>query len=66
MSADYRVAGVSCGPHPDYQAMCVVTLARGFVELQTAKAAPTPQTNTAKPSNKPKSTGAKPTKVPAH
>lgn len=66
MSADYRVAGVSCGPHPEFQTMCVLTLAGGFVDVQTAKAAPTPQTNTAKPSNKTKTTGAKSTKVPAY
>ena len=32
MSNNYRVAGVSCGPHPEYGSMCVVTLAGGFIE----------------------------------
>ena len=32
MSENYRVAGVSCGPHPEFGAMCVLTLAGGFVE----------------------------------
>jgi uncharacterized protein YkwD len=32
MSQNYRVAGVSCGPHPEYKTMCVLTLAGGFVD----------------------------------
>jgi len=46
MSQDYRVAGVSCGPHPEYGAMCVLTLASAFSDSSTA---PT-QRNAAKPS----------------
>src|SRR5512141_1885596 len=30
MSAGYNVAGLSCGPHPEYGTMCVLTLAGGF------------------------------------
>jgi len=30
MSSNYKVAGISCGPHPEYGAMCVLTLAGGF------------------------------------
>lgn len=56
MSADYGVAGVSCGPHPDFQLMCVLTLAGGFVDLQPAKTATVPKTNTATSSNKSKTT----------
>jgi len=37
MSENYRVAGVSCGTHPQFGAMCVLTLAGGFIELQPAK-----------------------------
>ena len=37
MSENYRVAGVSCGPHPQFGAMCALTLAGGFSELQPAK-----------------------------
>jgi uncharacterized protein YkwD len=37
MSENYRVAGVSCGAHPQFGAMCVLTLAGGFNELQPAK-----------------------------
>jgi uncharacterized protein YkwD len=32
MSQDYKVAGVSCGPHPEYGAMCVLALAGGFTD----------------------------------
>jgi len=39
MSQDYKVAGVSCGPHPEYGAMCVLTLAGGFTDT-AAKARP--------------------------
>lgn len=43
MSANYRVAGMSCGPHPEFQIMCVLTLAGGFVE--PVKTTTTTQTN---------------------
>ncbi len=56
ISADYRVAGVSCGPHPEFQSMCVITLAGGFVDLQPVKTATVPKTNTATSSNKSKTT----------
>lgn len=36
LSSDYRVAGVSCGSHPQYSAMCVLTLAGGFVDVPAA------------------------------
>lgn len=52
MSSDYNVAGVCCGPHPQFQTMCVMTLAGGFVELQSAKAVTSPQTKTPTSSNK--------------
>jgi uncharacterized protein YkwD len=38
MSQDYKVAGISCGPHPEYGAMCVLTLAGGFSDSTTAQA----------------------------
>jgi uncharacterized protein YkwD len=66
MSADYRVAGIACGPHPEFQTMCVLTLAGGFVDLQTAKTVASPPTNTAKPNNKSKTTGAKSKKAPTN
>jgi uncharacterized protein YkwD len=33
MSSNYKVAGVSCGGHPEYGGMCVLTLAGGFVDV---------------------------------
>ena len=39
MSQNYRVAGVSCGPHPEYKAMCVVTLAGAFIDRIAAQPA---------------------------
>src|SRR2546421_999964 len=38
MSQDYKVAGVSCGPHPEYGTMCVLTLAGGFTDSVNAQA----------------------------
>ena len=32
MSQDYKVAGISCGPHPQYGGMCVLALAGGFTD----------------------------------
>jgi uncharacterized protein YkwD len=42
LSADYGVAGVSCGSHPEYGAMCVLTLAESFTDfpLKAAEASP--------------------------
>ena len=36
LSGDYRAAGISCGPHPEFGAMCVLTLAGGFTDVQAA------------------------------
>jgi uncharacterized protein YkwD len=44
MSSDYKVAGVCCGPHPEYQKMCVLTLAGGFMDSGGAKPATDDQT----------------------
>ena len=38
MSEGYKVAGISCGPHPEYGTMCVLTLAGGFTDSVMAKA----------------------------
>ena len=51
MSENYRVAGVSCGPHPEFGAMCVLTLAGGFIESQPAKAVVNKNTNTSTNAN---------------
>lgn len=39
MSADYRVAGLSCGKHPKYEVMCCLTLAGSFMDSVAAKPA---------------------------
>jgi uncharacterized protein YkwD len=39
MSADYTVAGLSCGPHPEYGTMCCLTLAGSFIDASAAKSA---------------------------
>lgn len=33
MSADYRIGGLSCGKHPEYEKMCVLTLTERFTEV---------------------------------
>ncbi len=48
MSENYRVTGVSCGPHPEFGAMCVLELAGGFTDAAAVKTAT---------SNQPKSSG---------
>ena len=62
MSEDYKVAGISCGPHPEYGAMCVLTLAGSFSDLTPTEAA-TSKTDKSKSSSN--NTEAKPTKVKA-
>ena len=37
MSSDYKVAGICCGAHPEYEKMCVLTLAGGFMDSTGAK-----------------------------
>jgi len=54
MSPEYKVAGVCCGPHPEFTSMCVLTLAGGFVDLQPAKATASPQPKSGTPANKSK------------
>jgi len=51
MSQDYKVAGISCGPHPEYGTMCVLTLAGGFTDSVMAHA----PANNNKANNNPKS-----------
>jgi len=65
MSSDYKVAGISCGPHPEFGAMCVLTLAGGFNDLAPAQTANSPNKN-AKSSGKTtaKPVATKATKMP--
>jgi uncharacterized protein YkwD len=44
MSGNYKVAGLSCGPHPEWGTMCVLELAGGFMNSAAAKPAPSNQT----------------------
>ena len=44
MSSDYKVAGISCGAHPEFNAMCVLTLAGGFVDVPSTVTTSTPAT----------------------
>lgn len=73
LGTEYQVAGISCGSHPQYNAMCVLTLAGGFNEFTPGKApantvttpakTTTSTTKTTTPPAKttpPKSSGAKP------
>jgi uncharacterized protein YkwD len=48
LSPDYKVAGVSCGPHPEYGAMCVLTLAGGFTDLHAKSSTTTPNKKSTK------------------
>ena len=51
MSADYKVAGVCCGPHPEYGTMCVLTMAGSFVDATAAKAPAGNQRSTSSTNN---------------
>jgi uncharacterized protein YkwD len=51
MSADYGVAGVSCGPHPEFTTMCALTLAGGFRDANTAPVVNNSVTTKARSSN---------------
>jgi uncharacterized protein YkwD len=51
MSSDYKVAGVCCGPHPEFKSMCVITLAGGFVDSQPSKPGTSPQPKAATPAS---------------
>jgi len=38
LSTDYHVAGISCGSHPEFSVMCVLTLAGGFTDMGSTSA----------------------------
>ncbi|MGQ0763077.1 MAG: CAP domain-containing protein [Acidobacteriota bacterium] len=48
LGTEYQVAGISCGAHPQYSAMCVLTLAGGFNEFTPGTSA-TKKTTTTTP-----------------
>ena len=60
LSSDYQVAGISCGAHPQFSAMCVLTLAGGFTDFDPAA----PKTGTT-PTKTDTTTAATTTKTPA-
>ena len=77
LGTEYQVAGISCGSHPQYNAMCVLTLAGGFNEFNPgtspaktvsapAKTTTTPAKTTSAPAKTtpPKSGSAKPKPAP--
>src|SRR5688572_10078726 len=68
LGTEYQVAGISCGSHPQYSAMCVLTLAGGFSEFSPGtsptKTATTPAKTTTTPAKTP-TTPAKTTSTPA-
>jgi uncharacterized protein YkwD len=66
LSSDYKVAGLSCGPHPQFGTMCCLTLAGGFTDLQPAKSTTSTQTNSGTQTNKSKTTSGKTAKSRAH
>jgi uncharacterized protein YkwD len=54
LSSDYNVAGISCGAHPEFSAMCVLTLAGGFTDVASNSSATSsqPSTTTTTPTTK--------------
>jgi uncharacterized protein YkwD len=46
LSNDYNVAGISCGAHPEFSAMCVLTLAGGFTDLASTGTATSSSSST--------------------
>ncbi len=66
LSSDYKVAGLSCGPHPQFGAMCCLTLAGGFTDLQPAKSTTNTKANSNTQTNKSKTTSGKSVKSRAH
>jgi uncharacterized protein YkwD len=66
LSDDYKVAGLSCGPHPEFGAMCCLTLAGGFTDLQPAKSTTNTKANSNTQTNKSKTTSGKSVKSRAH
>ena len=67
LATEYQVAGISCGSHPQYNAMCVLTLAGGFSEFNPGTTATKTVTTPAKTTTTPAKTTApaKTTSTPA-
>jgi uncharacterized protein YkwD len=62
LGTEYQVAGISCGSHPQYNAMCVLTLAGGFNEFNPGTS---PAKTVSTPAKTTTTTPAKTTSAPA-
>lgn len=62
LGTEFQVAGISCGSHPQYNAMCVLTLAGGFNEFNPVTA---PAQTVITPAKTTTTTPAKTTTTPA-
>lgn len=62
LGTEFQVAGISCGSHPQYNAMCVLTLAGGFNEFNPGTA-PSKTVNTPKTTTTPVRTTTTPAKT---
>ncbi|HXT63395.1 MAG TPA: CAP domain-containing protein [Pyrinomonadaceae bacterium] len=51
LSTDYNVAGISCGSHPEFSAMCVLDLAGGFIDSGSANSNTAVKSTTATKAN---------------
>lgn len=56
MGSNYKVAGISCGPHPEYGSMCVLALAGGFTDSAVKPAGGAMKSGTAVKNEPPKAT----------
>lgn len=67
LSSDYNVAGVSCGAHPEFSAMCVLTLAGGFTDVGSTSSATagSAKTTTTTPATKSSGSTKPPTTQPS-
>jgi uncharacterized protein YkwD len=61
MSADYKVAGLSCGPHPEYGTMCCLTLAGNFIDAAAVKSSNGQTNSNGSLKNRPTLSGTGPT-----
>ena len=63
LSTDYNVAGISCGSHPEFSAMCVLDLAGGFIDSASANTNNTVKSTTATKATTTTTTSSPSTKV---
>lgn len=63
LGGEYQVAGISCGPHPQWSAMCVLTLAGSFTDFDPLTAPAKTVTTPAKTTTTPAKTTTTPAKT---